>query len=79
MSERGVKGATYRLVVRGELDARFAYLFNGMQMEQSEGTTVVSGQVVDQAQLLGYIERFDEFGLELLSVEQTSERRDSGS
>jgi hypothetical protein len=78
MSEREVQGATYRLVVRGELDARFAYLFNGMQMEQIEGTTVVTGPVIDQAQLLGYIERFDEFGLELLSVEQTSERGDSG-
>jgi hypothetical protein len=78
MREGRVKGATYRLVVRGELDARFAYLFNGMQMEQIEGTTVVTGPVIDQAQLLGYIERFDEFGLELLSVEQTSERGDSG-
>jgi hypothetical protein len=78
MSEQEVKGVAYRLVVRGELDARFAYLFNGMQMEQIEGTTVVTGRVIDQAQLLGYIERFDEFGLELLSVEQTSERGDSG-
>jgi hypothetical protein len=78
MSERQVKGATYRLVVRGELDARFAYLFNGMQMEPIDGTTVVTGRVVDQAQLLGYIERFDEFGLEILSVEQTSERGNSG-
>ena len=67
------KGATYRLVVRGELDARFAYLFNGMKMERAEGTTVISGEVIDQAQLHGYIERFEEFGLELLTVEQTEE------
>ena len=68
-----LKGATYRLVVRGELDARFAYLFNGMQMERAEGTTVISGEVIDQAQLHGYIERIEELGLELLAVEQMSE------
>jgi len=63
-------GATYRIVVRGELDNRFAYLFNGMRMECVEGTTVLTGSVLDQAQLHGYIERFEELGLELLNVEQ---------
>jgi hypothetical protein len=72
--ERGaVRGARYTIVVRGELDARFAYLFNGMQMNQVEGTTVLTGDVIDQAQLHGYIERFEELGLELLSVEQVRE------
>jgi hypothetical protein len=69
----GARGAaTYRLVVRGELADRFAYLFNGMQMERVEGTTVFTGEVIDQAQLHGFIERIEELGLELLSVEQTS-------
>ena len=72
MHERSVKGVTYRIVVRGELDARFAYLFNGMQLERVDGTTVLTGSVVDQAQLHGYVERFEELGLELLTVEQTS-------
>jgi hypothetical protein len=27
------RGAMYRLVVRGELDSRFAYLFNQMEMQ----------------------------------------------
>ena len=67
------KGATYRIVVRGELDSRFAYLFNGMQMERVDGTTVLTGRVIDQAQLHGYIERLEELGLELLTVEQTGE------
>ena len=67
------RGATYRIVVRGELDSRFVYLFDGMRMERVEGTTVLTGKVIDQAQLHGYIERFDELGLELLTVEQTSE------
>ena len=61
------------LVVRGELDDRFAYLFNGMDLARIAGTTVLSGNVVDQAQLHGYIARVEELGLELVSVKQTAE------
>ena len=71
MHDSRVRGTGYRLVVRGELDERFAYLFDGMQMERVSGTTVLSGPVVDQSQLHGYIERIEELGLELVSVEQT--------
>ena len=64
------RGAKYTIVVRGELDDRFAHLFNGMGMERVEGTTVLTGRVIDQAQLHGFIERLEELGLELLSVKQ---------
>jgi hypothetical protein len=63
-------GAKYTIIVRGELDERFAHLFNGMRMERVEGTTVLTGSVIDQAQLHGFIERLEELGLELLSVKQ---------
>jgi len=63
-------GAAYRIVVRGELDDRFAYLFDGMQMHRVEGTTVLTGGVHDQAQLHGLMQRLEELALELLSVEQ---------
>ena len=62
------KDATYRIVVRGELDPRYAYLFNGSRMELVEGNTVLD--VADQAQLNGYLERFEELGVELLTVDQ---------
>jgi len=62
-------GTAYRIVVRGELDDRFACLFNGMEMQCSDGTTVLTGNV-DQAQLHGYIERLEELALELVTVEQ---------
>jgi hypothetical protein len=73
MPSGAVNCATYRLVVRGELDDRFAYLFNGMKMERTRGTTVLTGPVIDQAQLHGFIERIEELRLELLSVEQLKE------
>jgi hypothetical protein len=65
------RGTAYRIVVRGELDDRFAYLFNGMEMQRIDGTTILTGDIVDQAQLHGYIERLDELALQLLTVEQT--------
>jgi len=65
-----VRDATYELVVRGELDERYGYLFEGMQMERVGGKTVLTGTVRDQAQLYGLIERIEELGLELLSVQQ---------
>ena len=70
--------SSYRLVVRGELDGRFAYLFGPMHLEQVAGTTVLTGAVRDQAALHGFIERIEELGLELLSVEQLNHRRESG-
>jgi hypothetical protein len=73
MASRATKGGVYTLVVRGELDDRFAYLFNGLALERSGGTTVLSGSVTDQAQLHGYIARVEELGLELVSIKQTDE------
>jgi hypothetical protein len=73
MQSGALKGARYRLIVRGELDERFAYLFSGMEMERTQGTTILTGPVIDQAQLHGFIERIEELRLELLSVEQLRE------
>jgi hypothetical protein len=67
------RGATYELVIRGELDARYGYLFEGMRMEQVAGTTLLTGRVRDQAQLYGFIGRIEELGLELLSLQKTTE------
>ena len=72
------KGANYRIVVRGELERRFVYLFDGMRFESVEGTTVLTGSVLDQAQLHGYIERLEELGLELLYLEQMEESSSAG-
>ena len=58
----------YELVVRGELSARFAPLFAGMDLEPAGATTVLAGEVTDQAHLLGLIEQVGELGLELISV-----------
>ena len=58
----------YELVVRGELGDRFAVLFEDMRLERRDGTTALTGPVVDQARLHGLIERIQDLGLELVSV-----------
>ena len=58
----------YRLVLRGELGDSFGVLFDGMQLQRLAGTTVLTGEVTDQAHLLGLIEQVQELGVELVSV-----------
>jgi hypothetical protein len=66
-TEKG-HGQMYRLVIRGELDERFAVLFEGMSLERSGGTTVLTGKVTDQAHLQGLLQQAQELGLELVSI-----------
>ena len=61
---------TYQLVVRGEVGDRFAVLFDGMRFTRRDGLTTITGRVADQAQLLGLVERAQELGFEILSLQQ---------
>jgi hypothetical protein len=58
----------YELVIRGEVGERFGVLFEGMRLEPRRGSTAITGAVLDQAHLHGLIERVQELGLELISV-----------
>jgi hypothetical protein len=66
-------GKVYRIVVRSELGARYASAFEGMQMETRDGRTILTGEVNDQPQLFGILQRLNGLGLELLSVEALPE------
>jgi hypothetical protein len=68
----------YRIVLRGRLSERFESAFEGMRLEYGPGRTVLAGDVHDQAQLYGLIDRLQEFGIELLAVESV-EISDGGS
>ena len=60
----------YRIVLRGRLSKRFEPAFEGMTLEHAPGRTVLTGQVRDQAQLYGLLDRLRDFGIELIAVEQ---------
>ena len=69
MSETG----TYEIRVQGHLDSRWSTWFDGMTLVLSDdGTTVIHGQVADQAALHGLIQKVRDLGLPLLSVTHTN-------
>jgi hypothetical protein len=68
MVDNWVEPCTYRLVLRGELGDSFGLLFDGMQLRRLAGTTVLTGDITDQSHLLGLIDRVQELGVELVSV-----------
>jgi hypothetical protein len=63
------RDTSYRIVVRSELNGRYAVAFEGMQMEAKGEYTVLTGKIVDQPHLFGILDRINGLGLELLSVE----------
>jgi hypothetical protein len=69
-------GRRYRLVLRGELGEPFGFLFEGMKMDRVAGSTVLTGRVIDQAHLHGLIQRTQELGLELISLQPADEEPD---
>ncbi len=60
----------YRITVRGRLSERFASAFDGMTLEPATGKTALVGELADQSQLYGLLDRLRDFGLELLSLEE---------
>lgn len=75
---KGIRRGTtsYKVVVRGELSERFAPEFEGMSLQAGGGRTVLIGEIIDQAHLHGLLDRLQDFGLELVSVEALSEREE---
>ena len=73
MNDQSVRGRQYRLVLRGELSDRFAGEFEGMQMERVAGTTVLSGNVVDQTHLYGLLDRLPSSGSSWCRSRQTDD------
>jgi hypothetical protein len=72
MRKKG-KSTVYRIVVRSELSNRYASDFEGMEMETKNGQTILTGEVKDQPQLFGILNRLNSLGLELLRVQVLSE------
>ena len=61
--------ARYELRLKGHLDARWAVRFDGLSFtHERDGTTILSGPVVDQAALHGVLKTVRDLGLPLLSV-----------
>lgn len=74
---RLVTGAVYRIVVGGQVDPGLRADLGGLEVEPRGEETVLTGSIVDQAQLQGLLERIAALELVLVSicrVEPTPER-----
>ena len=68
------EGGSYEIRLKGHLDVRWADWFDGLTLTQeSDGTTVLRGSVVDQAALHGLLGKVRDLGLPLIAVNR---RRD---
>src|SRR5690242_14805115 len=70
-TEQDNEPTCYEIRLKGHLDARWAKSFEHMSFTQtSDGTTILSGPVVDQATLYGLLRKVRDLGLPLLAVNQ---------
>jgi hypothetical protein len=70
-ADAGGRARRYRITVRGRVSERaVGHAFEGMSVEHRPGETTFVGELVDQSQLYGVLERLHDFGLELVRVEE---------
>jgi hypothetical protein len=61
----------YEIRLKGHLASRWAAWFDGLSLtNESDGTTLIHGLLVDQAALHGLLEKVRDVGLPLVSVAQ---------
>ena len=58
--------------MRGLLSDRFATAFEGMTVKRNGKHSVLIGEVADQSQLYGLLNRLRDLGIELVSVEEVA-------
>jgi len=75
-AERGAEPRVveqYEIRVEGRLSSRWAAWFDGFTLtNEDDGTTVISGAVIDQAALHGLLQKFRDLGVTLLSLTRTA-------
>ena len=70
MSDDSLGTTTYRIRIRGEVDASWSDWFSGVQIEACKnGVTVFSAELPDQAALHGLLRSIRDLGLPLISLE----------
>ena len=72
----GMADRTYRLIVEGELSDELGLAFHGMTLTRTAGNTALTGNVRDQSELNGLLQRVSDFGLTLLEVRTIDDGRE---
>jgi hypothetical protein len=70
LASGGLMQATmYRICIRGCVTERIGSALEGMRLEAGEAETVFIGEIRDQSQLYGLLDRIRDLGLELISLQ----------
>lgn len=73
VTEAQEKADLYEIRIKGHLDKRWAHWFEGLSVTlATNGETLLSGPVVDQAALHGVLRNVRDLGMNLISVNQIS-------
>ncbi|MDT5031171.1 MAG: hypothetical protein QOC94_1342 [Actinoplanes sp.] len=67
-----MKPTMYRICVRGHVSERLAPAFEGMVLEAGGADTEITGEIRDQSQLYGLLERVRDLGLDLICAYPTA-------
>lgn len=59
----------YEICIRGRVTERLGSALEGMRLESGTTGTVFTGEIRDQSQLYGLLDRVRDLGLELVSVQ----------
>ncbi len=66
----------HQIRIQEQLDQRWSEWFEGFTLEvNSDGTTTLTGSVIDQAALHGLLRRIGDLGITLLSVNLLDEEQ----
>ena len=72
--------STYEIRLDGRLDDRWTTWFDGLALtHDSDGTTTLRGDVVDQAALHGLLQRIRDLGVPLVSVTHLDPQQSEGT
>ena len=63
--------STYEIVIRGRLSSRYDGAFDRVTLLPRAGSTLLTAQIADPAQLYGLLNRLRDFGIELISVNES--------
>jgi len=63
-------GRRYRIILRGECKHLLAGMLDGLLVETCRGWTCVTASVRDESELYGLLERFQEFALHIVSLNE---------
>lgn len=69
----------YQICIRGCVTERFGSALEGMRLEAGATESMFVGEIRDQSQLYGLLDRVRDLGLELVSVQQWSAAGPTGA